>query len=393
MRRLLGSTAAFLANGAVLSSAPSSSSWRLRGASTSAGDNFDDDADLDRALNEAVSAPGSGVGGSGSSADATTEFTSDIQQAAAASSQDAATRSIVNLVPMQVPPTRFDILANASVYKWETKAQYARKVTGPMREWCDEIKYRTGVHVEVEPLHRDRLLNKSYASADDVDVVVYFFGAERAIRQCVALLDSAIEQDPMYVRLAVFRRLPNDKGVQWLTLRRINRDHRPPDIPPVSLKLPGKWTLMYENPKEAAVRTLWEETGIRVDPKKVYPSAMLRGAVPEFYWRVPVRYYVAEVPHDVKVTGPHSATTQYMQGWDPRLLRQSPDPIDRIWATEADPVTGCAWLPTKTIDELQEPLKGKHYMARRYTPPPISGLQEVLNLEKVDLGPGFSPSV
>lgn len=359
-----------------------------RSASNKSGNGFGDDADLERDLREAVGEAGPDI----EFADRQTPHA--LHQAAAASSREApSTRSIVNLVPMQVPPSRFDLVANASVYKWETTAQYARKVTGPMREWCDEIKYRTGVHVEVEPANREKLLGKGYATADDVDVVVYFFGAERAIRSCVALLDSAIEQDPMYVRLGVFRRLPGDKGVQWLTLRRINKDYRPPDIPPVSLKLPGKWTLMYENPKEAAVRTLWEETGIRVEPKHVFASAMLRGAQPEFYWRVPVRYYVAEVPFDVKVTGPHSATTQYMQGWDPRLLRQSPDPIDRAWAAEADPVTGCAWLTAKTIDELQEPLKGKLYMAQRYTPPPISGLQEVLGLEKIDATtPGFAAS-
>ncbi|RNF01669.1 mitochondrial edited mRNA stability factor 1 [Trypanosoma rangeli] len=288
------------------------------------------------------------------------------------------------------PPARFDLLTNSFVYKWQTKAALARKVSGPMREWAAELKYRTGVHMELEPTFPERISEDAtagddseggvYENADDVDITVYLFGSERGIFNCHKLMEAAIQQDPVYVRLGVFRRVPSSKEVEWLMLRRINREMRPPDIPPISLKLPGKWTLLYERYKEAAVRTLWEETGITVDPNHVFPTAQLYQTSPKYYWRVPVRYFVAEVPHDVRVEGPQVVPTQYMRNWDGRLLRQSPDPIDRAWAQLADPITGCAWMKAPMIDELQKPLRGEMYMATRYTPPPYSNLQDVVGL-------------
>ncbi|KAG8344333.1 hypothetical protein TRVL_04845 [Trypanosoma vivax] len=308
----------------------------------------------------------------------------------------------IRLEKLPRPPARFDLLTNSFVYKWQTTAAYARKVSGPMREWAAELKYRTGVHIEVEPTYPERLSMEAsagvdgdggsggkegvrvkcagYESADDVDITVYLFGSERGIFNCHKLMEAAIQQDPVYVRLGVFRRVPGSSEVEWLMLRRINRELRPPDIPPISLKLPGKWTLLYERYKEAAVRTLWEETGITVDPASVFPTGQLYQTMPQFYWRVPVRYFVAEVPHDVRVDGPQVVPMQYMRNWDVRLLRQSPDPIDRAWAQLADPNTGCAWMKASMIDELQKPLRGENYMAVRYTPPPYSSLQEVVRL-------------
>nr|CCC96057.1 unnamed protein product [Trypanosoma congolense IL3000] len=302
----------------------------------------------------------------------------------------------IHLEKLPQPPARFDLLTNSFVYKWQTKAGLARKVSGPMREWAAELKYRTGVHIELEPTYPERLSEDvmrgdnsnppggasggAYDTADDVDITVYLFGSERGIFNCHKLMEAAIQQDPVYVRLGIFRRLADSDGVEWLMLRRINRELRPPDIPPISLKLPGKWTLLYERYKEAAIRTLWEETGITVDPSNVYPTGHLYQTLPQYYWRVPVRYFIAEVPHDVCVKGPQVVPTQYMRGWDSRLLLQSPDPIDRAWAQLADPETGCAWMKTSMIDELQKPLRGENYMAVRYTPPPYSNLQEVVGL-------------
>lgn len=297
--------------------------------------------------------------------------------------------STIQLEKLARTPARFDLLTNSFVYKWQTKAALARKVSGPMREWAAELKYRTGVHMELEPTFPERLSAETsdntegegaYETADDVDITVYLFGSERGIFNCHKLMEAAIQQDPVYVRLGVFRRTSDSKEVEWLMLRRINREIRPPDIPPISLKLPGKWTLLYERYKEAAVRTLWEETGITVDPTNVFPTGHLYQTSPSYYWRVPVRYFVAEVPYDVRVEGPQVVPTQYMRNWDARLLRQSPDPIDRAWAQMADPVTGCAWMKAPMIDELQRPLRGERYMATRYTPPPYSNLQEVVGL-------------
>jgi ADP-ribose pyrophosphatase YjhB (NUDIX family) len=174
--------------------------------------------------------------------------------------------------------------------------------------------------------------------------------------------------------------LPDTDGVEWLTLRRINKELRPPDIPPISLKLPGKYTMMYEQHKEAAMRTLWEETGIRVNPKDVFPTGHIVPSDPQFWWRPTIRYFIAEVPFDVVVDGPQINAASYMSGWDSRVLRQSPDPIDRAWAQYANPETGCAWLKWPLINELQKPLKGDDYMQIRYTPPPFTNLQEVVGL-------------
>lgn len=276
-------------------------------------------------------------------------------------------------------------MTNSFAYEWKTTARHARKVVGPMREWASEIKYRTGVHVEMDLTHPELLESGGYAAADDVELTVYVFGTDKGVQHSVPLMESAVQQDPAYVRLGVFRRPALDapqKEVEWLTLRRINRDNRPPDIPKISLKLPGKYTLFHENYKEAAIRTLFEETGISIaDPLQVFPSGFRLSTDPKYFWRVPVRYFVAEVPHDVRILGPQTNPQQYMQGWDPRILRQSPDPIDREWARLADPVTGCAWMTSSMIDELQRPLRGDDYMSTRYTPPPHSDLQDVIKLK------------
>ncbi|TPP43767.1 NUDIX domain family protein [Leishmania donovani] len=303
----------------------------------------------------------------------------------------------IQLKKIERPPGRFDLLTNSLVYSWQTTAAQARKVIGPMREWASELKYRTGVHLEVEPTNPTRLgvpeEEGGYAAADDVELTVYLFGSERGIFNCRQLMETALDQNPAYVRLAVFRRRPGkgvntstaaaprpQEDVEWLLLRRINRDLRPPDIPPISLKTPGKWTLLYEHYKEAAIRTLWEETGITVEAGNVYPTAVLCQDNPIYYWRVPVHYFLAEVPYDVQVLGPQVGLNTYMHHWDTSLLRQSPDPIDRAWAQLADPETGCAWMKQPMIDELQRPLRGENYMATRYTPPPYSQLNHALGL-------------
>nr|6P5R_A Chain A, Mitochondrial edited mRNA stability factor 1 [Trypanosoma brucei] len=323
-------------------------------------------------------------------------FDVHLQQPHSSGDGTAGDTSTIQLEKLSHPPARFDLLTNSFVYKWQTKAALARKVSGPMREWAAELKYRTGVHIELEPTYPERLSENAvkgsgsddgdgtqwgaYETADDVDITVYLFGSERGIFNCHKLMEAAIQQDPVYVRLGIFRRLANSSEVEWLMLRRINRELRPPDIPPISLKLPGKWTLLYERYKEAAIRTLWEETGITVDASNVYPTGHLYQTVPQYYWRVPVRYFVAEVPSDIRVEGPQVVPLQYMRNWDARLLRQSPDPIDRAWAQLADPATGCAWMKASMIDQLQKPLRGDNYMAIRYTPPPYSNLQEVVGL-------------
>ncbi|CCW60399.1 unnamed protein product [Phytomonas sp. EM1] len=286
------------------------------------------------------------------------------------------------------PPARFDLLTNSLVYRWQTTAQYARKISGPMREWAAELKYRTGVHIELEPTYPNRLLMTAaeggYTSADEVDITVYLFGSERGILNCQQLMETIMELEPAYVRLGVFRRLPGTTSpgeVEWLMLRRINRELRPPDIPPISLKLPGKWTFLYEQFKEAAIRSLWEETGITVKPSDVFPTARLLQSIPAFYWRVPVHYFVAEVPYDVEVLGPQVTPSTYVLHWDSQLLRSSPDPIDRVWAQLANPETGCGWMRREIIDELQRPLRGDNYIAVRYTPPPYSNLAPTLGFD------------
>lgn len=348
----------------------------------------------------------------------------------------------IQLVRLDRPPGRFDLLTNSLAYAWHTTAGLARKVSGPLREWAAELKYRTGVHLELEPSNPSRLSlsaeDGGYRHADEVEITVFLFGSERGIFNCAQLMESIIDQEPSYVRLAVFRRVPHtgdaaagrrgtrdarttggEEGVvkdasgeggvlldadnrtttagptetassgvpmadgeevEWLLLRRINRELRPPDIPPISLKLPGKYTLLYEQYKEAAIRTLWEETGITVEPSAVFPTGRLFQDHPEYYWRVPVQYFIAEVPYDVEVKGPQTDVHMYMRDWDKKLLQQSPDPIDRTWAAFADPETGCAWLRRSLIDELQREWRGEDYMRIRYTPPPYSGLAEVVGL-------------
>lgn len=295
--------------------------------------------------------------------------------------------SRVRLEKLDRPPARFDLLTNSLAYRWQTTAKEARKVCGPMREWATELKYRTGCHIEAEPTQPERLLltaeEGGYATADEVDMTVYVFGSERGVFNCHRLMESIVDLEPAYVRLGVFRRVPDSHPaeVEWLLLRRINREMRPPDIPPISLKLPGKWTLLYEQYKEAAMRSLWEETGISVESSAVFPTARLEQTSPAFYWRVPVHYFVAEVPYETHVLGPQVVLNSYMHHWDARLLRQSPDPIDRAWAQHANPETGCAWMRRAMIDDLQQPLRGDAYMAIRYTPPPYSNLAPVLGFE------------
>lgn len=287
---------------------------------------------------------------------------------------------LVRLVKLPAPPAKFNLLSRAFVYRWDTTAALARKVVGPMREWALELKYRTGVHIEQEPTFPEKIASGAYQTADEVELSLYLFGSDRGVANCKQIMEAAVKQDPTYVRCGIFRRMPNSGGVEWLTLRRINSDTAPPDVPKISLKLPGKYTLMYETYKEAAVRSLYEETGVHVDPKLVYPTAVLQSNDPKYFWRVPVRYFMAEVPHDVTITGPVVAKERYMTGWDPRVLRQSPDPIDRSWAQLADPVTGCAWMTGALLDELQKPRRGENYMAVRYTPPEYAQLREVVGL-------------
>lgn len=311
----------------------------------------------------------------------------------------------VNLIKLDRPPGRFDLLTNSLCYKWETTAADARKVSGPLREWAAELKYRTGVHMELEPTNPHRLAlpkeEGGYATGDEVEITIFLFGSERGIFNCAQLMESIVDQEPAYVRLAVFRRIPAEQkdgktspqqgseegvggNVEWLLLRRINRELRPPDIPPISLKLPGKYTLLYEQFKEAAIRTLWEETGITVDPAAVHPTGRLSTNDPQYYWRVPVHYFIAEVPYEVEVKGPQTEHMSYMRDWDRQLLRQSPDPIDRAWAALANPETGCAWMRQPMIDELQRELRGENYMKIRYTPPPYTELSSVVGLSAED---------
>lgn len=376
MRRLVSSAvSASLASSACSVHRQLQSSWT--GSSSQGGKGRDDDdmvqlQDLHSELAsviEEVSAPSVGA-------------RDPLLSGAPHGSTSAETEGVVRLTKLPQAPAKFDLIGSSFAYEWRTTAKHARKVIGPMREWATELKYRTGVHLEMDPTYPVKLSAQEYASADDVDITVYLFGTDRGVSICQPLMEAAVQQDPAYVRLGVFRRHPTDPNaeVEWLMLRRINRDNRPPDIPKISLKLPGKYTLFHENYKEAAMRTLWEETGITVASSSVFPTGMLMSTDPNYFWRVPVRYFVAEVPYDVPVLGPRHNAINYMQGWDARILRQSPDLVDREWAKLADPVTGCAWMPTRLIDELQKPLRGTDYMSIRYTPPPHSKLQEVVRL-------------
>jgi 8-oxo-dGTP pyrophosphatase MutT (NUDIX family) len=294
--------------------------------------------------------------------------------------QQYAAASEVDVILEKLPraPAQFDLVRQASVYKWKTKAKYARKVTGPMREWADEFQCRTGVFVTMDAEFPERAAAGQYDSADDVDVNLFFFGADKAVTDSIPLLKAMTALEPAYVRVGLYRKKETG-GVEWLMLRRINRERRPPDIPAISLKTPGKYTMLFENPIEAITRSVFEETGIDLDAKSLIKTNVFSTRPPQFFWRPNVHYYVAELPEDGEVLGPQSAARNYMMDWDSRILRQSSDPIDRAWATQADPKTGCAWLPSPLIDDLQKPVKLEDaYMAMRYTVPPASGLQELL---------------
>lgn len=139
--------------------------------------------------------------------------------------------------------------------------------------------------------------------------------------------------------------------------------------------------MLFENPNEAVLRTVFEETGIELDKKSVIKTNEFTSAPPMYYWRPNVHYYVAELPEDATLLGPQVAPRSYMTDWDPRMLRQSVDPIDRVWAAHADSKTGVAWLSASLIDELQQPVKlESNYMSKRYLPSPESGLQDVFKL-------------
>ncbi len=274
------------------------------------------------------------------------------------------------------------------VYKWRTTAKYARRVTGPMREWADEFMCRTGVCAHMDPVDHEKAAAGGYATADEVEVNLYLFGTERAVQDSVHFLKAMVQTEPCYVRCAIFRRAEgasesspstSSGDLEWLTLRRVNPDVRPVDIPPISLKTPGKYTLLFESPEEAAVRTVFEETGVELDRKLLTKTHVFDKAPAAFFWRPRVEYWIAEVPRDTPVLGPQLNTQRYIMHWDPRLLRQSADPIDRAWAAAADPRTGCAWLSAKVIDALQAPVKLEtNYMATRYTPAPETKYAEVV---------------
>lgn len=308
------------------------------------------------------------------------------QQGAARTQRPAAEMSsVVAFKKLDRVPAKFDVMTFSDCFAWQTTAKVARKFVGPMREWSTEIKYRTGVHLETEPTHPAKIAQGSYATADDVEITLYAFGSERSVAYTSRFMETLLQQEPSYVRIGVFRRVPDSSEVEWLTLRRINSEVRPPDVPPISLKLTGKHTMLFESLKDAAIRSVWEETGIALDPKKVFPSGMLNNSDANYFWRVPVRYFVAECPEGAEVRGPLPSTqTAYLQAWDSRILRQSPDPIDQAWARHADPATGTAWLKSTELSALQKPLRGDHYMSIRYTPPPFSNLQEVVNLPTLE---------
>jgi 8-oxo-dGTP pyrophosphatase MutT (NUDIX family) len=287
----------------------------------------------------------------------------------------------INLVQLPRPPAKFELMHNTACFKWVTTAKHGRKIIGPMREWAEELQCRTGVHADMDALYPEKAAAGDYETADDVDTALYFFGAEKAVADSLPLLKAMLKLDPCHVRVGLYRKRGDGQPPEWLTLRRVNRDSRPADIPAISLKTPGKYTMLFENTAEAAARTLFEETGVDVDRAALVKTNVFSTPPVPYFWRPPVHYFVAEMPADAEVLGPQAATRNYLVDWDARVLRQSRDAVDRVWAQEADPKTGCAWLPSAAVDELQLPVKMQDkYMALRYTPAPESGLQEVLQL-------------
>ena len=299
-----------------------------------------------------------------------------------AASADAPTSSI-KLEPVVSPPSRFsqNFSVGAKAYAWHTTAKFGRRLIGPMMEWGQEFTYRTGVSVQWDATYPEKLYvppsgapslatgeqSSWYAHRDDVEVTVYLFGSQRAIDAATSLMEEMVTQEPVLVRVGVFRRQENGAPPRWLALRRVNNESRPEDIPAISLKTPGKFTLLFETLREAAVRSVFEETGVRLSADDLTPTGFLDNMPIEFFWRPRVHYFVAELPADAEVLGPRTSVSDYFVDWDNSILRQSPDPIDRVWANYADPKTGVAWLTAAKMDELQLPQKGEGYMATRYT--------------------------
>lgn len=351
-----------------------------------------DDDELERELKQQAAELGASVGQVGSAASPLSQRIGDQSSSSSTSGPE------IDIKRVDRPPAKWEINTTTGVYKWATTAKYGRRVVGPMREWADEFQCRTGVNVQMEAVDVDKVSAGGYPSADDVEVNLYLFGSEKAIHECVHFLKAMVQTEPSYVRCGVFRRNPssssssskseNDSdssssnsssGVEWLTLRRVNPEMRPVDIPPISLKTPGKYTLLFESPEEAIIRTIYEETGIEVDRTKLRKTHVFEKAPVPFFWRPRVDYWVCEVPFDQEVAGPQTNTQKYIMNWDPRLLRQSADPIDRTWAAVADPKSGCAWLSGKVIDSLQAPVKMEaNYMATRYTPAPGTTYSDIL---------------
>ena len=283
----------------------------------------------------------------------------------------------VNLVRITHAPVRYEMATSTNIYRWKTLAKYARRIIGPMRCFANEIKFRTGVHIDVDPIHPDKLTDHSYDSVDDVEIYAYFFGSEAAVKQTQTLIKKVIEHEPALVRVGIYRKGPHNT-VEWLTLRRINRDIRSSDIPPISLKTPGKHTMLFESNEEAAIRSLWEETGISIQESDLTYTNTLAENLAIHHWRCPVHYYIARLPDDAEIEGPQTSTSSYMIGWDSTLLKQSVDPIDKVWGAVADPNTGCAWLSTSQMDELQLPLRGENYIQKRYFPSPESSHYKII---------------
>lgn len=356
--------------GGLLAAAPFALRGARRAQSTTGFDDDDDDLlqDVQQQARRADAAE-LATGGFGASVPGEATLT---QQYAAASDVD------VKLEKLPRAPAQFEMLREASVYKWSTTAKHGRKVVGPLREWADEFQCRTGVHVAMEPKYPEKAAAGQYESADDVEVSLFFFGADKAIEDAIPLLKAMTALEPSHVRVGLYRKTESG-GVEWLTLRRFNRERRPADIPAISLKTPGKYTMLFENIDEAITRTVYEETGVDLDIKDLVKTNAFTVRPVQYYWRPNVHYYVAELPEDAKVLGPQVAGRNYMMDFDGRMLRQSTDPMDRAWAQHADPATGVAWLPAALIDELQRPVKMEDtYMGTRYTPPPASGLADVL---------------
>ena len=111
----------------------------------------------------------------------------------------------LNLVQLPRPPAKFELMHNTAVFKWVTTAKHARKIIGPMREWAEELQCRTGVHADMDALYPEKAAAGDYASADDVETAVYFFGAEKAvaamdwIETAKAAKDSAASRDAVFV--------------------------------------------------------------------------------------------------------------------------------------------------------------------------------------------------